>query len=161
VDKASEAEFREFVAGRSLELMRRAFVLVGGDYEAAEDLVQVVLAKVASRWADIDEPIAYVRTIMYRQQISWWRRGWSRMETPSADLPDCPTTDAAHATDVKLTVRAALFRLTPRQRAVLFLWIRRCADDGRGESHVVEDLHAASGRPAELGEQQCVDRVGL
>jgi RNA polymerase sigma factor (sigma-70 family) len=73
------------------------------------------------RWGSVDEPIAYVRTVMYRQQISWWRRGWSRMETPSAAVPDHTDRDAAGATELKLTVRAALFRLTPRQRAVLFL----------------------------------------
>ncbi len=120
MDQHEEAEFHAFVSARSAELIRRAYVLVGGDYAAAQDLVQASLAKVALRWGSLDEPIAYVRTVMYRQQISWWR-SWGRMETPSAAVPDRVGPDAAGATDLKLSVRAALRRLTPRQRAVLFL----------------------------------------
>jgi RNA polymerase sigma-70 factor (sigma-E family) len=121
VDQVAETEFRDFVTACSPELMRRAFVLVGGDYEAARDLVQAALAKALSRWDSIDQPIAYVRTIMYRQQINWWRRGWGRMELPSAEVPERAGDDTTYSTELKLTVRAALYRLTPRQRAVLFL----------------------------------------
>lgn len=121
MDQDAYSEFHAFVEARSPELIRRAYVLVGGDYAAAQDLVQASLAKVAMRWANVDEPIAYVRTVMYRQQISWWRRGWDRMETPSAAVPDRSDPDAAGPTELKLIVRAALRRLTPRQRAVLFL----------------------------------------
>jgi RNA polymerase sigma-70 factor (sigma-E family) len=121
MDQEAESDFREFVNARSPELIRRAFILVGGDYAAAQDLVQTALAKVAQRWGHIDEPIAYVRTVMYRQQATWWRLGRNRFETPSAVVPDRTGPDASSATELKLTVRAALFRLTPRQRAVLFL----------------------------------------
>jgi RNA polymerase sigma-70 factor (sigma-E family) len=121
VDKAAENEFRAFVAVRGAELMRRAFVLVGGDHDAAKDLVQEALIKAAARWSHIDEPMAFLRTVMYRQQISWWRRGRSRFETTSATVADRAGVDSTHITDVKLAVRAAMSRLTAKQRAVLFL----------------------------------------
>jgi RNA polymerase sigma-70 factor (sigma-E family) len=121
MDEADEELFREFVALRSPELMRRAFVLVGGDCDAAKDLVQASLIKLASRWTSVEDPLAYLRTIMYRQQISWWRRGWSRFEVTSGAVPDRVGGDGTHVTDLRVTVRAAMRRLTPKQRAVLFL----------------------------------------
>ena len=121
VDKADEETFREFVAVPSPELMRRAFVLVGGDHDAAKDLLQASLIKLASRWTSVDDPAAYLRTVMYRQQISWWRHGWSRFEVTSGAVPDRVGGDGTHVTDLRLSVRAAMRRLTPKQRAVLFL----------------------------------------
>ena len=121
MDKADEELFREFVALRAPELMRRAFVLVGADRDAAKDLVQASLIKLASRWTSVEDPLAYLRTVMYRQQISWWRRGWSRFEVTSGAVPDRVGGDGTHVTDLRVTVRAAMRRLTPKQRAVLFL----------------------------------------
>lgn len=121
MNKADEADFREFVTHRSADLMRRAFILTGGDQHAANDLVQVALAKAAGRWRDLDNQMAFLRTVMYRQQVSWWRRGWTQHETTMQVLPDHVGADDLHATELKLAVRAALFRLTARQRAVLFL----------------------------------------
>ena len=48
----AEAE-REFVAARSAALFRSASLLTG-QREAAEDLLQTVLARVARRWQPID-----------------------------------------------------------------------------------------------------------
>jgi len=49
MDADAEREFREFVAARSAALTRSAYLLTG-QREAAEDLLQTVLAKVARRW---------------------------------------------------------------------------------------------------------------
>ena len=47
-----EDDFRDFVATKSGELMRRAYVLTGGDQHGAEDLVRAVLATAADRWRE-------------------------------------------------------------------------------------------------------------
>jgi|SRR3569833_1425694 len=122
MDATAEREFREFVEARSPALMRMAFLLTGGDQHAAEDLLQAALTKVAARWRAIDSPESYIRQVIYRQQVSWWRLKWHRRETNVAVLPDEPARDdGTSAVDLKMTVRAALSRLTPRQRAVLVL----------------------------------------
>lgn len=121
MDAAAERDFREFVQARSQTLMRMAFLLTGGDRHAAEDLLQTALAKAAGRWRTIDNPESYVRRVMYRQQISWWRLKWHRRETNVAEPPDRPREDRTSEVDLKMAVRGAMARLTPRQRAVLLL----------------------------------------
>jgi RNA polymerase sigma-70 factor (sigma-E family) len=121
MDAAAERDFREFVEARSPTLMRMAFLLTGGDQHAAEDLLQTALAKVAARWRTIDNPESYVRQVIYRQQVSWWRLKWHRRETNVAVPPDEVRDDDTSAVDLRMTVRTALGRLTPRQRAVLVL----------------------------------------
>ena len=74
MDEDAREDFAEFVAGRSAELLRLAYVLTADQY-AAEDLLQSALAKAAARWGRIHSaPEGYVRQIMYREQVSWWRR---------------------------------------------------------------------------------------
>lgn len=121
MDADEERSFREFVAARSAALMRLGFLLTGGDQHAAEDLLQAALARVVGRWSGITDPEAYVRRTMYRQQVSWWRTArWNR-ETTVAGVPETPAPDELGRADLKLALRAALARLTPRQRAVLVL----------------------------------------
>jgi RNA polymerase sigma-70 factor (sigma-E family) len=121
MDAAAERDFRDFVEARSQTLMRTAFLLTGGDRHAAEDLLQTALAKAAGRWRAIDNPESYVRRAMYRQQVSWWRLKWPRRETHVAEPPDRPREDRTSEVDLKMAVRAAMARLTPKQRAVLLL----------------------------------------
>ncbi|MBO3750758.1 SigE family RNA polymerase sigma factor [Streptosporangiaceae bacterium NEAU-GS5] len=121
MDAAEERRFREFVAVRSPALMGLAYLLTGGDQHAAEDLLQTALAKIVDRWSKVEDPEAYVRRIMYHQQISWWRSAWRRRETVAAVLPEPPEYDRSPAVDLRLALRQALARLTPRQRAVLVL----------------------------------------
>lgn len=122
MDAEAEREFREFVAARSAALFRSAYLLTG-QREAAEDLLQGVLAKVARRWSGIrDNPEAYVRRALYHDQVSRWRRmSWNR-EMVSDRLPDRPAPgDHSATTDVRVSLTAALRRLTARQRAVVVL----------------------------------------
>ncbi|MEV7285935.1 SigE family RNA polymerase sigma factor [Streptomyces sp. NPDC093252] len=117
-----EESFRRFVENRSTVLLRCAVLLSGGDRHAAEDLLQNALIKAAGRWRRIDDPEAYVRRILYRQQISRWRLKWPRRELTVAEPPDQRSTgDAATAAELRLLLRDALSRLTPRQRTVLVL----------------------------------------
>jgi RNA polymerase sigma-70 factor (sigma-E family) len=121
MDAAVERSFREFVEARSPTLMRVAFLLTGGDQHAAEDLLQTAFVKVAARWRGVDSPESYVRQVMYRQQVSWWRLKWHRRETNVAVPPERAAEDGTSAVDLRMTVREALARLTQRQRTVLVL----------------------------------------
>jgi RNA polymerase sigma-70 factor (sigma-E family) len=109
--------YTEWATGAERQLLRSAYLLAG-DLHRAQDLVQEALVKVALRWSRLSggNPTAYARTIIVRDNVSWWRR---RREFAVAQ----PTDVAAISTDPEtaLVVRRALGRLTPRQRAVLVL----------------------------------------
>ena len=115
-----EQEFTAWAAGVERQLLRSAYLLTG-DLHRAEDLVQEALTKVALRWGRLraGNPTAYARTIVVRDNISWWRR--RRREAPmprgAEDAGSAVTADP----DVALVVRRALARLTAGQRAVLVL----------------------------------------
>ncbi|MFI6871944.1 SigE family RNA polymerase sigma factor [Streptomyces sp. NPDC050400] len=114
--------FREFVASRSSALLKTAVLLSGGDRHAGEDLLQNALIKVAGRWSRVDDPEAYVRQVLYRQQVSRWRLKWPRREVSYGEVPDGAAGDGGtSAAELRVVMRAALARLTPRQRTVLVL----------------------------------------
>ncbi|MEV0221330.1 SigE family RNA polymerase sigma factor [Streptomyces sp. NPDC050704] len=128
MDAQGHERFREFVENRSSALLKTAVLLSGGDRHAAEDLLQNALIKAAGRWQRIDEPEAYVRQILYRQQVSRWRLKWRRRELTVAEPPDGTAgsggsggNDASSATELRIVMRGALARLTARQRTVLVL----------------------------------------
>ncbi|MGY0386319.1 SigE family RNA polymerase sigma factor [Nocardioides sp. WG-D5] len=110
--------FEEFVAGRRPALLRTAFLLTG-HAEDAEDLVQTTLIKVVPKWGRIkDNPEAYVRKVLAREATTRWRtRRWR--ETLVEHLPDQGTGEPNLTWS--LTLRDALLRLPPRQRAVIVL----------------------------------------
>ncbi|MER6349678.1 SigE family RNA polymerase sigma factor [Streptomyces sp. NPDC001595] len=123
MDAQAQEDFRDFVANRSSALLRTAVLLSGGDRHAAEDLLQNALIKAAGRWHRIDEPEAYVRQVLYRQQVSRWRLKWPRRELSVAEPPDpaVAAIDVSAAAELRLVMREALSRLTARQRTVLVL----------------------------------------
>ncbi|BCL31473.1 SigE family RNA polymerase sigma factor [Streptomyces aurantiacus] len=127
MDAQGHEAFREFVENRSSALLKTAVLLSGGDRHAAEDLLQNALVKAAGRWQRIDEPEAYVRQILYRQQVSRWRLKWRRRELTVAEPPEATGgatgggADASAATELRILMRGALARLTARQRTVLVL----------------------------------------
>lgn len=116
--KSVDTDFAAFVQARQHRLLRSAY-LVCGDHHLAEDLLQGALVKLALRWERLrdGDPEAFLRTVMYRDAVSWWRR--LRRET----LRDSPPDFSARSDDVpnRLVFAAALRRLPPRQRAVLVL----------------------------------------
>lgn len=122
MDAEAEENFREFVANRSPALLRTAVLLSGGDRHAGEDLLQNALIKAAGRWHRIDEPEAYVRRILYRQQVSRWRLKRRARELSVAEPPDVGADGESSAdAELRLLMRGALARLTARQRTVLVL----------------------------------------
>jgi RNA polymerase sigma-70 factor (sigma-E family) len=112
-----EQEFTAWAAGVERRLLRSAYLLTG-DLHRAEDLVQEALVKVALRWDRLrgGNPTAYARTVIVRDNISWWRR---RRDVPVASVAEATTVSSDP--DAALVVRRALGRLTPKQRAVVVL----------------------------------------
>lgn len=112
-----EAGFTEWAEGAQRRLLRSAYLLTG-DLHRAQDLVQEALVKVALRWPRLRDgnPTAYARTIIVRDNISWWRR---QREAPGPEQSDLSA--ASSDPDTALVVQRSLARLTPRQRAVLVL----------------------------------------
>jgi RNA polymerase sigma-70 factor (sigma-E family) len=121
MDSDVERDFVAFVEARSHALFRTAMGLTG-HRQRAEDLLQTVLAHAYRRWSSVrDNPEGYVRSAMYRQRVSWWRRARHRREIPTADPPEMPAVDATRPVDLRLAVQGALARLAPKHRAVLVL----------------------------------------
>jgi RNA polymerase sigma-70 factor (sigma-E family) len=117
-----EASFLEYVRADTAALSRAAFLLTG-DVQLAEDLVQETLLRVVGRWRRIaagGDPRPYVRRVMYHQHVSLWRRARLR-PVPMAEPPDRAVPDTTEASDIAVTVTAALAKLSPRQRAVMVL----------------------------------------
>jgi RNA polymerase sigma-70 factor (sigma-E family) len=123
-DDGVEESFTAFVRA-SGERHLRVAVLLTGDWHAAEDLVQASLVKLYRAWPGVDQacgdPDAYLRRIMVNTHRSWWRARWRR-EAPVAQLPDGPGRgEDADQRALAVSIRQALRRLSPRQRAVLVL----------------------------------------
>jgi RNA polymerase sigma-70 factor (sigma-E family) len=124
MEKLAEREFREYVAARQGALFRIAFLLTG-HREDAEDLLQTALAKLALHWSGLakrDSADAYVRKILYHQQVSWWRSRGRRREYSTAGPPEVGTVgDLATESAVRVSLDQVLAQLTRRQRAVIVL----------------------------------------
>ncbi|KAB1913471.1 SigE family RNA polymerase sigma factor [Micromonospora sp. AMSO31t] len=122
MDEDDRARLAEFVTSRTPALMRVAYLLTG-DRHAAEDLFQSALAKTIPRWRTLRhaDPEGYLRTVMYREQVSWWRRLRRRRETALTGAAEAVQPDPSGGIDVRLAMRAALRLLPPAQRTVLVL----------------------------------------
>lgn len=111
-------DFEQFVAARSVALLRTAYLLTG-HHQDAEDLVQAALVKAVPAWPRITgDPEPYVRKIMVRENISRWRRRRWR-EVYVDRVPERSAADADPSG--RLELAAALAQLAPRQRAVVVL----------------------------------------
>lgn len=117
---AAEASFTAFVNSRQHALLRSAYLLTG-DHHLAEDLLQGAFTKLAVRWSRVrhGDPEAYVRTVLYRDRVSWWRA--HRREQVGVPGPELLTADATDGVDSRLLLQQALARLTVKQRAVVVL----------------------------------------
>jgi RNA polymerase sigma-70 factor (sigma-E family) len=116
-------DFDSYVAARRHSLTRTAYLLTG-DYHAAEDLVQIALAKVylARRRVRIQAVDAYVRRTMVNEHSNWWRRAWRRLERSTPSIPEPPASQpVVGSTDNDQRLWDAIQALAPRQRAVVVL----------------------------------------
>jgi RNA polymerase sigma-70 factor (sigma-E family) len=129
--------FADFAATRLPGLLRYA-VMLTGDRELAQDVVQDVLARAQVRWrkiADADSPDAYVRQMVLNEYLSW-RRRWAVRAVQAVgerviELSDARGGSRDHADAV---VNAddlwnRLATLPRKQRAVLVLRYYEQLDD--------------------------------
>lgn len=118
-----DARFAEFVRERHTHLLRRAYLLTGGDQPAAEDLVQEALARGyrAGLRSHIDRLEPYIVRTMANLSVSRGRRTAGRLEVLTADVPE-PSRDATSIGGEDRDVLWDVLRELPRQqRAVLVL----------------------------------------
>lgn len=115
-----EASFTAWATARQHALMRTAYLLTG-DWQRAEDLLQDALTKVALRWSRLEDghPEAYARTILARDNVSWWRRRGREVVVEEPPEPQ-PRNDTV-AAERRMLVTEALNHLTSKQRAILVL----------------------------------------
>jgi len=130
-----EAEFEAFAARDGGRLLGFALLLTG-DWQDAEDLVQLALLRSAGRWsAARQHPEAYTRTVLVNLARDRWRvRRHRHPETLTGDLaqlsPAATGDVAVTVLDRQLLLRAC--RLLPlQQRAVLVLrfWEDRSVEE--------------------------------
>jgi RNA polymerase sigma-70 factor (sigma-E family) len=120
--ESADRDFPEFVAARSSALFRGALVLTG-NREAAEDLVQETLERAYRKWRTIaakDSPDAYVRRIMVNLANDRWRRFRRLVEQRGGDDRVAPG-DEYGRVDTRDQLVRALQRLPIRMRTVVVL----------------------------------------
>ncbi|HEU4347851.1 MAG TPA: SigE family RNA polymerase sigma factor [Actinoplanes sp.] len=129
--------FEQFAVARLPSLLRYAVVLTG-DRDLAQDIVQEVLARAQLRWrriSDAESPEAYVRRMVLNEYLSW-RRSWAVRNVHAVgerlgDLDDARGGVGDHAQRVvdadELWRRLAA--LGRKQRAVLVLRYYEQLDD--------------------------------
>ena len=155
-----EAAFRDFATARSARLFRTALLMMG-DYQLAQDLLQEALVRTYVAWPrlrDVDKAEAYTRRVVVTTSISWRRRS-SFHERPAETLPDTAVPDLADLVADKADLWSQLHALPPRQRAAVVL--RYCED--LSEVQTAELMGCSVGsvkRHASLGLGKLRDRMG-
>jgi hypothetical protein len=96
-------------------MLRSAWLLTGGDWALAEDLVQTALGQTWRRWdrvAEMDAPGAYAHKAMVNAFLSWRRLRWTG-EIATAEIPE-PGSDTGgfRRVDMRDSLRRALGELT-------------------------------------------------
>jgi RNA polymerase sigma-70 factor (sigma-E family) len=117
-----EGEFSTYFEARAPALRSTAFVLCG-DWHRADDIVQNTFLKLYVIWPRLsrhDELDAFARRVMFRLFLRENRRLWRSREQVSGELPE-PEGFSDSDVAQRLTVRAALAGVPPKQRAVLVL----------------------------------------
>ncbi|MFC0625447.1 SigE family RNA polymerase sigma factor [Kribbella deserti] len=119
-------DFDAFVRARWTTTARFAYALTL-DRQAAEDLAQESFAKLWFHWQKVgaENPDGYLRRIVTTTFLSGRRRRWIG-ERPTAAVPDHPVGPETGRIDDQLSLRQAMGRLSPRQRAAVYL---RYAED--------------------------------
>ncbi|GIG85557.1 DNA-directed RNA polymerase sigma-70 factor [Plantactinospora endophytica] len=114
----AEPTFDAVYAAQYDPLVRLAYVTTGSR-PAAEDLVQEVFVEWLRRRDDVREPVPYLRRAVVSRSTSWLRR--RILERRYGDTEAPPPEQSAPPDGTTTAVRAALARLKPRQRSVVFL----------------------------------------
>ena len=102
---------------REHQAMVRLGTLMVGSVHIAEEIVQEAFTVVDARWAEIDSPGAYLRTVVVNGCRATLRRRELEQRIRGDQMPD----DSEHLPTRLLELRDALDRLSERQRAVIVL----------------------------------------
>jgi RNA polymerase sigma-70 factor (sigma-E family) len=134
-------DFDAFVRARWTATARLAYALTL-DHQQAEDLAQEAFTKLWFRWRKVrsESPEGYLRRIVTTTFLSGRRRRWIG-ERPSATVPDTAVAGGTGQVDDRLALYGAMARLSPRQRAAVYL---RYAEDLH-EQQVAEILGCTVG----------------
>jgi RNA polymerase sigma-70 factor (sigma-E family) len=112
------SDFDEFVVGRSPALLRTAVLLLG-DRNDAEDLLQTALLRVARHWSRaLENPDAYTRRVLVNLAHDHARRRRRHPESLNG-VPDGPSPQIA--SEGRDELLSALRALPERQRATIVL----------------------------------------
>ena len=136
-----DEDFDAFVRARWSATARLAYALAL-DHQKAEDLAQEAFTKLWFRWRSVRDgsPEAYLRKIVTTTFLSGRRRRWIG-ERPTETTPEIAVSSATAQVDERLALKTAMARLTPRQRAAVYL---RYAED-LSERSVAELLGCSVG----------------
>lgn len=131
-DASKEERFEKFIAPHMNRLYQSAYRLTGSR-EAAEDLVQEMLARLYPKISElegVDRPDAWLRKVLYRQFVDGLRKRSRRPEHYIADDPaavdglesqgDSPE-KLADAAELRQHLEAALARLDPSSRLIVVM----------------------------------------
>jgi RNA polymerase sigma-70 factor (sigma-E family) len=157
-----DATFDAFVHSAGRRLLRAAWLLTG-DWQAAEDLVQVALEKTWPHWSTLTDVgrMAYVRRVLMTSYLRGERRRWTG-ELATDTLPESAVDGGIDDALVSASLRAATNRLPAKQRAcvVLRYFLDLSEADtasamgssiGAVKSNTARALDALRGDPAVIG----------
>lgn len=114
--------FEQFVAARGSALLRTALLMCGGSRPDAEDAVQGALEKAYRHWGRVEgDPEPFVRRILVNLLISRARRWKVLREVQMAEPPEQSVPAADDTVVLRDVLIHELYRLPPRQRAVMVL----------------------------------------
>lgn len=123
--QTSEAEYSEFASAVWPQLYRTAVMIVG-DRQLAEDLVQSALVKTYIAWPRLREPDkahAYTRRVMVNVARDWFRKhSWTHENiTDMATNDGAPSSDHAATLVDRVALAHVLQSLPLGQRSVIAL----------------------------------------
>lgn len=123
--QTSEAEYSDFATSVWPQLYRTA-VMIMGDRQLAEDLVQSALVRTYIAWPRLREPDkahAYTRQVMLNVSRDWFRkRSWTHENTTDIASDDAaPSGDHSGALVDQVTLAGILQTLPVGQRSVIAL----------------------------------------
>jgi RNA polymerase sigma-70 factor (sigma-E family) len=117
----TDEDFDAFVRARWTTTARLAYALTL-DHQKAEDLAQESFTKLWFHWRKVrgENPEGYLRKIVTTTFLSGARRRWSA-ERPTEAPPDTAVGSETGQVDDRLALHTAMSRLSPRQRAAVYL----------------------------------------
>jgi RNA polymerase sigma-70 factor (sigma-E family) len=123
-DSPRDEEFTEFVRSSRVDLLRSACLLTAGEVHAAEDLVQITLARLYVAWPRVSRSgnrLGYAWRILVNAHIDEVRKPRWRRERSVGDVPDNPAPEPPAPGPHADAIRAALAGLPPGMRAAVVL----------------------------------------